>query len=453
MIFTASLPKIKAFLRPAHLTATTTALLVRLITAFCRHPGRMSADAAAQALRSQRRHRAQIARFLARSHWSKDWSLLTDLAGLLLQQEARRDGTWLFLLDQTYCGQQGRHAENTFSRANYRPRVKQSARKQKKHARRSCHGFVCGLLLTPSGLRIPCCRCYYTQQYCQAQQQPYRKQTELAATLIETLVVPPQACVVVLGDTAFEAQGIRVACAARGFVWIVPINPERMLAGAAPRVRVRSLEKDWRAEDFQAVRLVPGEGTYAAQQRAARCRVGPNRKVRTFWVHPERRAVHNVGDVLLVFSTNEPPQNGQAVRVQKVLMTNGAGWTAAEVVTLYDLRWQIELFFKELKGTLGLAQYRFRKFAKVAGWVQACLVAFCYLEWYRWQRLHCPVASVPEKDWWRWQRSHGAALHVTRQAEEHDLTRLWRGTCTKTGLKRLRRTLRQALPLGCTTGR
>ena len=89
MIFTASLPQIKSFLRPANLTAATVALLVRLITAFCQHPGRMSADTAAKAVRSQTRHRAQLARFLARSHWSKDWSLLQDVAGLLLLQEAR----------------------------------------------------------------------------------------------------------------------------------------------------------------------------------------------------------------------------------------------------------------------------------------------------------------------------------------------------------------------------
>jgi hypothetical protein len=130
MICTASLPKIKTFLRPAHLTASTVALLVRLIAAFCQHPGRMSADAAAKAVRSQARHRAQIARFLARCHWSLDWALLQDVAALLLQQENRRDGTWLLLLDQTYCGQQGHKTENTFSRANYRPRAKKSNRKR-----------------------------------------------------------------------------------------------------------------------------------------------------------------------------------------------------------------------------------------------------------------------------------------------------------------------------------
>src|SRR3954462_12366626 len=105
MIFTASLPQIKTFLKPAHLSASTLALLVRLITAFCQHPGRMSADAAAKAVRSQRRHRAQIARFLARWRWSKDWAVLNDVAGLLLQAEAQRQGTWVFILDQTYCSQ------------------------------------------------------------------------------------------------------------------------------------------------------------------------------------------------------------------------------------------------------------------------------------------------------------------------------------------------------------
>jgi hypothetical protein len=343
MIFTASLPKIKTFLRPAHLTASTLALLVRLITAFCLHPGRMSAATAAKALRSQKRHRAQVARFLARWRWSKDWAVLNDVAGLLLQAESQRQGTWVFILDQTYCSQQGQKTENTFSCGNRTRRPKKGRRYQKRQiVRRRCHGFVMGLLLTPSGLRIPCCRCYYTQEYCQAKGYDYRKQPELAAQLIERLSVPPGSRVVVLGDTAFEAKVIRQACATRGFTWVVPINPERVLAGATPRAKVRSLSAGLTAPDFEAVRLVPGTGAYAALRRAARCRVGPRAPARTFWVHPERRAVHNVGDVLLVFSTKEPPQPGQKVPVQKVLISNGVGLSAREVTELYDLRWQME---------------------------------------------------------------------------------------------------------------
>src|SRR5262249_17222691 len=104
------------------------ALLLRLIAAFCGHTGRMSASCAAGAVRSQARHRAQIARFLARLNWSKDWAVLNEVAGLLLRQEARAGGTWVFILDQTYVGQQGQKTENTFSRANYRPRNRKGRR-------------------------------------------------------------------------------------------------------------------------------------------------------------------------------------------------------------------------------------------------------------------------------------------------------------------------------------
>ncbi len=446
MIFAGALPRIKTFLRPTRLAAATTALLVRLVAAFVCHRGRLSASQAASAIRSQARHRAQLTRFLARDHWSKDWAVLTAVADLLLQQEARRAGTWALLLDQTYVGQQGQQTENTFSRANYRPRPKKGNRKNKKHAQRSCHGFVCGLLLTPSGLRIPCCRAYYTVGYCQTKKLPYHTQIELAATLIRQVAVPAGAAVVVLGDTAFEAAAIRAACAERGWTWVVPLNPERVLAGPKPRPKVLSLVGTLAADRFEAVRLVPGQGPLAAPRRAARCRVGPQAKTRTYYVHPERRAVHNLGDVLLVFSTKDQPKAGEPVRVQKVLLTNAVTLTAARVVELYDLRWHIELFFKELKGTLGFHRYRFRQFAKVEHWAQACLVAFCYLEWYRACQLRRSALPDERQRWWRWQRSYGLSLAVSQAAEEADLGRLYRLAGTPSGQRKLRRCLRAALP-------
>src|SRR4051794_23818040 len=153
MIFADALPKIKPFLRPTGLAASTRALLVRFMAACMGHVGPLSCSAAAEAVRSEARHRSQLTRFLARRRWSKDWAVLNAVAGLLLQQEARRDGTWLLVLDQTQVGHQGQKTENTFSRGNYKKRPKKGNRKQKKYARRSCHCFVCGLLITPGGLR------------------------------------------------------------------------------------------------------------------------------------------------------------------------------------------------------------------------------------------------------------------------------------------------------------
>jgi hypothetical protein len=444
-----ALPGIKSFFKATTLKPNAVGMLIRLVAAFTGHSGRMSAAQAAGAIRTQARHRAALVRFLAQVRWSRDWAVLSQVADLLLQAETKRLGTWVFIVDQTYCGQQGQKTENTFSRANYRARPKKGQRRQKKYAKRSCHGFVLGLLLTPSGLRIPSCRCYYTEAYGAARQQPYRKQTELAAELIRQVPVPAGAEVVVLGDTAFDADTIRSACAARHWTWIVPLNPERVLEGAKPRPKVWSLVQELRAEQFTPVRLTPGQGPLVAQRRVARCRLGPKVKTRTFYVHPERRTVHSLGDVQLVFSTKEKPEPGVAVAVQKILVTNDLKRSAAALVELYSLRWQIELFFKELKSTLGLHQYRFRCFRKVEAWVQACLIAFVYLEWYRARQLRRRDLSTKQRRWWQWQRSYGLGTAVRQAAEDRDLTHLFRWSGTKTGRKKLRKCLRAALPVEC----
>ena len=57
------------------------------------------------------------------------------------------------------------------------------------------------------------------------------------------------------------------------------------------------------------------------------------------------------------------------------------------MIELYSLRWQIELFFKELKSTLGFHQYQFQKFEPVEGWAELALTTFMYLEWYRVQQM------------------------------------------------------------------
>jgi len=448
MIMLDALPGIKRFLAGVALSDHVSGFLIRLMAAFLGHVGRMSASQAAGSIRTQARHRAAVIRFLANLGYSKNWCVLAELAELVLKAEQRRGGRWVFIVDQTYCGQQGQKTENTFSRANYRPRPKNSNRRQKKHAKRSCHGLVMDLLLTLSGLRLPCFRAYYTEAYCRQRKVPYGTQTELAAELIRTVLVPAEAAVVVLGDTAFDADSIRGACRERSFTWIVPVNPERVLAGAkGQRPKVTSLVKNLSARQFAAVRLKPSEGAFVAMRRVARCRLGPKMKTRTFYVHRERRAVHHVGDVQLVFSTKLKPETGQDVAVQKILMSSDDALSAAAVVEIYSLRWQIELFFKELKSTLGLHQYRFRTFIKVEAWVAICLLTFLYLEWYRSQQLRKRNPTAKDKEWWHWQRSHGLCAAVRQEANEAELIRLADWTRTPGGLKRLKKQLRAAIPL------
>jgi len=128
------------------------------------------------------------------------------------------------------------------------------------------------------------------------------------------------------------------------------------------------LAANYTAEQYVPIRLTPGQGPYVAQRRAAACRVGPKAKTRTYWVHEERCCVHNVGKARVLFSTSQTIVAGQPVKVQKVLLSNDLERGIEDIIEIYDLRWQIELFFKELKSVLGLADYVFKGFREVAGW-------------------------------------------------------------------------------------
>jgi len=439
-----ALPKLNEFVKLLKLNGTREALAIRMIMAFVVHQGRMSASQAAGAVRAEPRHRAQLTRFLSRKYWN-GVEILSNLRNTVLVLSAPK-GTYLLILDQTYCSQQGIRAENTF-----RMGAKSSKKKAKKKgksgyvlAQRQCHCFVMGLLITPSGTRIPSVKHYYTKDYCEQKTLPYHRQTELAADLIRELPLPAGTDVVVLGDTAFDAESIQSACAERQYDWIVPMNPERVLAGPKPRSQVWSLASEFSADQFTPIRLHPGSGEFAAQRRVSQYRMGPKAKPRTFYVHQERREVQSVGKVRLVFSTKTRPQRGQNVDVQKILMTNDQTRAVAKIVELYDLRWQIELFFKELKSTLGFHHYRFRQFERVEKWVEFALAAFLYLEWCRATQLRRRDLTRQQRRWWERKRTYGMCHAIRHLAECNEVRLLAKKLRTARGVKKILRILEDA---------
>ena len=87
----------------------------------------------------------------------------------------------------------------------------------------------------------------------------------------------------------------------------------------------------------------------------------------------------SVGKVRLVFSTTKIDLKAATPDEVKILMTNDRRLSVRDVIELYSLRWQIELFFKELKSTLGFHQYQFQRFEPVEGWMELALATFLYL--------------------------------------------------------------------------
>jgi hypothetical protein len=441
-----SVPGLKELLSTTGLKDVTRLLVIRMVVSFLLHAGRMSCLRAAGAVRCETRHRAQISRFLARPRW-RELDINSILRQALLDREAV-DGLFVFEVDATMVSQAGEKTENTYSTGNRKRRPRKGRRYGKnKHARKNCHSFTMGLLITPSGVRIPFSKPYYTRDYCKKTGRPHRTTADAAAELIRELPLPETARVVVLGDTAYDAEAVRDACAARGYSWIFPCNPERVLAGPkGQRPKVRSLLKDWPRWSRQTHRLAPGQGAYAVYRRLSPHRIGPKAKPRAYYAHQERRRVHSVGEVRLVFSTMKRELKTATPDDMKILMTNDLRLTVRDVIELYSLRWQIELMFKELKSTLGFHQYQFRAFEPVEGWAELALTAFLYLEWYRVQQLVRRDLADEERRWWQHQRSYGLCQAVRLASELNELKFIADRLETPGGIRALKRIIRNSFP-------
>lgn len=446
IMITESVSQLKRFTSNLGLKEFAELMVLRLVLSFVFHRGRMSCSQAGGSIRTEPVHRSQITRFLKRPTWQRD-DFNAPLRQQLLQLETAK-GKFVFIVDATLNSQSGKKTQNTFSTGNRQRRPRKGRRYNKnKRVPKTCHSFTFGLLITPSGYRIPFQKPHYTQEYCQKKGIQHRTTAESAADLILSLPLPEDAEVVVLGDTAYDAKVVREACKERNYIWIVPVNTNRVYAGPrGKRPRLRSRIKDWTQLSLKTIRLQASTGEYADYRRLSRWRVGPKTKPRTFYVHSEKANVHSVGCVQLVFSTSKPKLQKATAEDVKILMTNALNLGVKELVELYSLRWQIELFFKELKSTLGFHQYRFEDFKAVEAWVNVAITTVLYLEWRRAKQLLRRDLSEEKKNWWRQQRLHGLREQLIATTQEKEFDYLSQRLKTSGGIKKLTRLLKQALP-------
>ena len=184
------LPGLKGVAKRIPLKPTALRLLKRVVVAFVLHSGRMSCLGAAGAIKSEPVHRAQISRFMARPRWRR-----VDLHAILIQDLLRRErgGEYIFIFDATLSSQTGKKTENVFSTGNRQRRPRKNRRfGQQKHTRKNCHSFTCGLLITPSGVRIPFSKPYYTREYAKQKGRKHVTTAEAAAALIRELPLPDE---------------------------------------------------------------------------------------------------------------------------------------------------------------------------------------------------------------------------------------------------------------------
>jgi hypothetical protein len=435
MIFSTSLPRFKALLGKSCHKAGDLACGLLFLTSFILSAGRRCVAGAARCILSDTRTASWLLCWLGSS---RSAAALLAAAQFQLHTAARlhRPALHILTIDSTQHGQQGKDTENTFSRGNTKKRPKKSNRKHKHTHARSCHCFVFAVLLTPSGVRIPYWLPFYTKEFCKLFNRKHFTQADLAAQLIDSIAVPDNSRVVVVGDTAFEAKQVRKACDRRDWSWVVPLNPERRLAGNSPRPQVKSLYQQLQAQDFRKVSFRLDQDDLANLARVSAKRSMSSKHQRVYWVHHRIAAVHNVGSVALLFSTKLDPTTPCGVTVQKVLISNAVTATVEELMSWYSLRWQIELFFKELKSELGLGDYKLGRFASVVNWVNLSVLAYCYLEWTRWQ--HEQHGKGRDRPLWQHLRTHDLKEKVRHQVQRADIEEMLRLSTTAEGQQALK---------------
>ena len=438
---------LKRYLSETSLNDFARLMVTRMVLAFVLHRGRMSCSSAAGVIAAVSIHRGQLTRFLARSRWQKD-DFNEPLRAALLRMEACR-GRFLFVIDATMFSQAGKKTQNTYSTGNRQRRPRKGRRyNNKKVHRKNVHSFTFGLLITPSGYRIPFQIPHYTKEYCEKKGLEHKTTAEAAADMIRHLPLDDGSDVVVLGDTAYDAEVVRAACAERHYEWIFPANPERVYEGnKGQRPKLRSRLKDWAGLSLKTIRLQPSTGKYADYRRISRYRLGPKQKPRVYHAYQEKPEVRSVGRVQLVFSTMKPNLNKATPDDVKILMTSAVNMSVSEVIELYSVRWQIELFFKELKSTLGVGQYQFERFEAVEGWMNCAITTVLFLEHERAKRLSDRRLSEERRRWWKAQRLHGLCESFRQECTGNELKYLSERLKTSGGIKKVQRLLIDALPV------
>ena len=322
--------------------------------------------------------------------------------------------------------------------------------KKKKGGRPSTttHTFLFGLLVLPCGLRLPLPRkSWYTRAYAKSQKLTYKSQIQLAEELLTWLrpLLPADIGLVVLADSYFEGQALFTLCNNWHYTFITKLKSNRTFADA-PGQRIVAHGKALAQDKFRRRRLCRGKEATASYRRQ------PNRKPqahekRVYDYYSERRLVSTLGEAQVVYSWKTPaytPTPRHDRRQFAALVTNNLKMSAAKIVEYYELRWQIEVLFRELKGHLGLQDYQGTKFRSYERYVTLTLLGYLVLEYQRWRGLRGQAAGAEPRGGWTSARTSALREQVRQEATTADVRWIEERLRTRSGRRQLRLALRRA---------
>jgi hypothetical protein len=385
-----------------------------------------------------------VCRWLARLRFPVDrWHEHAFRKMLALAARLDPDGDWVLIFDGTDTKRGGLAKVQNTRRYGKRP-------KQKKGGRPSTqtHTFLLGLLILPCGLRLPLPRkSWYTKAYAQAQELPYRSQVQLAEELLTWLrpLLPKGTPLVVLADSLFDGRLLFSRCQGWGYTFITKLKANRTFADD-PGQRVVAYGQALAEDKFRRCRLCRGREATAGYRRQPPRKPRAHEK-RVYDLYSERRQVSTLGEAQVVYSWKTPaytPQPRTDRRQFAALVTNDLRLPARKVVEYYELRWQVEVFFRELKGQLGLQDYRGTNFPSYERYVTLALLGYMALEYQRLRGLQGQAPAEEPRGGWATARTAVLLREVRREAARADVRWIGQRLRSRSGRRLLRKALQRA---------
>ena len=188
----------------------------------------------------------------------------------------------------------------------------------------------------------------------------YRKLTDMAAGMVKAFTPPDGVRARVLFDAFYLCPQVARACEAKGFTFFSVAARNRSFTPDREGVKGRAKGK-------KIGRLMPGLVRYKGHDvRMKRARD----KTARLRIAKADGQLSRIGRVRMVVSKRPRGPWKKCIAV----VTTEAGLRAREVVAIYELRWNIEVLFKELHQDLGLGDYQMlSKDGIVHHWHVCCL--------------------------------------------------------------------------------
>jgi SRSO17 transposase len=269
------------------------------------------------------RHRTSLGHFLKQSQWDPE-NLLTLLTLAVLRWLGVRDEEIYLLLDDTLIRKRGRRMPAVTPLYDH-------ALQRTYHAHR--------VLVAAVVVRDIVLPWRFVLWQPQSVGSKYVKVTTLAAELIRNFPTFRGVQVQVLFDAYYLNATVAKACQERDFAWF-------SVAAKNRRFHLKGQKKSVRLGHW-----APGRLQHQGQRlRRPRAR---NRKI-TWRVASVVGDLAKIGRVKLVLAKRWRQRDAKLT----VFATSDTTLSIKKILGIYERRWMIEQYFKELKGSLGLGQYQ-----------------------------------------------------------------------------------------------